>query len=123
MANRIFTDVKALNKNAIVIAGSFEIAASGGAATRLKGLGFTVAKSATGVYDITLNDAYSGSISINSTVQAAVAVDLRAHVLSETVATTKIVQIALLAGATATEPSAVTVVNFTCVLSNTSLPS
>ena len=123
MANRNFSKVQGLNKEIKLIAGSFSIAASGGAATKVTGLGYTVAKSATGTYTITLADAYNACLAATATTQAATAVNLVSQVTSVDVVTAKTVVIKLLAGATATEPSAVTVVNFVLVLQNSSLPS
>jgi hypothetical protein len=120
MANRIVAPVKALNKEINVLAGSFSIAASGGAATKVSGLGYSVAKSATGEYTITLEDSYYAVLAATATVQAAVAVDLVAQVKS---AASSSVVVNLLAGATPTEPSAVTVVNFVLVMQNSSLPA
>lgn len=124
MASRFFKPVQALNPEIKIIAGSFSIASSGGAATKVTGLGYTVAKSDTGEYTITLADQYSSCISAVATVQAATAVDLVAQVASTDVgAATPTVVINLNAGATPTEPSAVTVVNFVLVLQNSSLPA
>lgn len=124
MASRFFKPVQALNPEIKLIAGSFSIAASGGAATKLTGLGYTVAKSNTGEYTITLADQYSACISAVATVQAATAVDLVAQIEAVSVsAATPTVVINLNAGATPTEPSAVTVVNFVLVLQNSSLPT
>lgn len=47
MASRFFKPVQALNPEIKIIAGSFSIASSGGAATLVSGLGYTVAKSST----------------------------------------------------------------------------
>ena len=124
MASRNFSRVQGLNKELKIIAGSFSIAASGGAATKLTGLGYTVAKSTTGEYTITLADKYNALISGTATVQAATPVNLHAQIDSHDVtAATPTVVINLVAVATPTEPSAVTVVNFTFILQNSSLPS
>ena len=124
MANRNFSKVQGLNKELKLIAGSFSIAASGGAATKVTGLGYSVAKSATGEYTITLEDQYDALISATATVQAATAVDLVAQIDNHNVtAATPVVVLNLNAAATPTEPSAVTVVNFLLVLQNSSLPS
>lgn len=124
MANRNFSKVQALNHEVKLIAGSFSIAASGGAATKVTGLGYSVAKSATGEYTITLQDRYPALISAVATTQAATAVDLVAQIDTVDVdSATPTVIINLNAGATPTEPSAVTVVNFVLVLQNSSLPS
>jgi len=120
MASRFFKPVQALNPEIKLIAGSFSIAASGGAATLVSGLGYTVA---TGEYTITLADQYPACISAVATVQAATAVNLVAQIEAVDVsAATPTVRINLNAGATPTEPSAVTVVNFVLVLQNSSLP-
>lgn len=123
MANRNFSRVQGLNKEIKLIAGSFSIAASGGAATLTQGLGYSVAKTDTGVYTITLEDKYNACLAACATVQAATAVDLVAQVKSVDVTSAKTVVLNLNAGATPTEPSAVTVVNFVLVLQNSSTPS
>lgn len=121
MANRNFSRVQALNHEVKLIAGSFSIAASGGAATKLQGLGYSVAKSGTGQYTITLEDAYVAMLSATATVKAATAVDLVAQVASYDVTSAKTVVVKLLAGASATEPSAVTEVHFMLALRNSSV--
>jgi len=124
MANRNFSRVQGLNKELKLIAGSFSIAASGGAATKVTGLGYSVAKSATGEYTITLEDKYKALVSATATVQAATAVDLVAQIDNHDVsAATPVVVLNLNAAATPTEPAAVTVVNFLLVLQNSSTPS
>ena len=124
MANRNFSRVQGLNKELKLIAGSFSIAASGGAATKVTGLGYSVAKSATGEYTITLEDRYKALVSATATVQAATAVDLVAQIDNHDVsAATPVVVLNLNAVATPTEPAAVTVVNFLLVLQNSSTPS
>jgi hypothetical protein len=123
MANRNFSRVQALNHEVKIIAGSFSIAASGGAATKVTGLGYSVAKSGTGLYTVTLQDAYNAALAVTATAQAATAVDLVAQVKSVDVTSAKTVVISLNAGATPTEPAAVTVVNFVLVLQNSSTPS
>lgn len=123
MANRTFNRVQALNKEVKIIAGSFSIAASGGAATKVTGLGYSVAKSNTGEYTITLQDRYPALLSAVATVQAATPVNLMAQIESASVdSATPTVVVNVQAGATPTEPSAVTVVNFVLVLQNSSLP-
>jgi len=122
MASRNFNPLQALNPEVKIIAGSFSIAASGGAATKVSGLGYSVAKSNTGVYTITLADKYSSMVSAVATVQAATAVDLVAQVKSIDVNSAGTVVLNINAGATPTEPAAVTVVNFMFALQNTSLP-
>lgn len=121
MANRNFFPFQALEVQGRLIAGQFSIAASGGAATKTIGRGWSVAKSGTGEYTITLEDSYPALISADATVQAATAVNLNAQIKSADVVTTKTIVINLLAGATPTEPSAVTVVHFKAFLSNSTV--
>jgi len=104
-----------------MVAGSWSIAASGGAATKIEGLGWEVAKSATGQYTITLQDNYVGLISAQFTVGAATAVDLKPQLVSSDVVSAKTVIMKLLAVATATEPSAVTLVHFVLFLRNSTV--
>lgn len=121
MANRNYSRVQALNHEVKIIGGNWSIAASGGAATKVQGLGWSVAKSATGQYTITLEDAYVALMSATFTVQAAVAVDLKPQIVSHDVVTAKTIIMKLLAVATATEPAAVTLVHFTAMLRNSSV--
>lgn len=121
MANRNFSRVQALNHEVKIIAGTFSIAASGGAATVVQGLGFSVAKTTTGVYTVTLQDSYVALLSANLQVKAAVAVDLVAQVKSYDVTTAKTIVIDLNAGATPTEPSAVTEIHFALYLRNSTV--
>lgn len=124
MASRIWNTTQALNKQVKIIAGSFSIAASGGAATKTAGLGWSVAKSATGEYTITLEDSYPALISATATTEAATPVDLVAQIDNHNVsAATPTVVLNLNAGATPTEPSAVTSVHFILVLQNSTVPS
>lgn len=110
--------MQSLNLSVKIIAGCFSIAASGGAATVVQGIGWSVAKTTTGVYTITLQDGYVALIAGLVTVKAATAVDLVAQIKSYDVVTAKTVVIDLNAGATPTEPSAVTEIHFALILSN-----
>ncbi len=121
MANRNFSRVQALNHEVKIIAGTFSIAASGGAATVVQGLGFSVAKTTTGVYTVTLQDSYVALLSANLQVKAAVAVDLVAQLKSHDVVSAKTIVIDLNAGATPTEPSAVTEIHFVLYLRNSTV--
>ncbi len=57
MANRNFKRVQSLNNQTKIIVGRFSTTA-GGVATKLAGLGFTVAGSGSGAYTVTLDDKY-----------------------------------------------------------------
>lgn len=104
-----------------IVAGCFSIAASGGTATKVQGLGWEAAKSGTGIYTITLTDAYVNLLSAQLTVKAATAVDLVAQVKTYDVVSAKTVVIELLAAATPTEPAAVTEVHFAFFMMNTTV--
>jgi hypothetical protein len=59
MANRNFNDVQTLPKGVKVLAGSFAPNGSSAVSSAsVKGLGFTVARTGTGVFTLTLQDAY-----------------------------------------------------------------
>lgn len=118
MADRNFNTTQALNIEVKFIVGTFSIAASGGAATVSQGIGWSVAKTTTGVYTITLQDSYVSLLACPLTVQAATAVDLVAQLKSHDVVSAKTIVIDLNAGATPTEPAAVTLVHFIAALSN-----
>ena len=121
MASTTLYPIKSVYADSAFLAGSFSIAASGGAATKLTGRRYTVAKSATGEYTITLLDTWNELVSAYVSVEAATAVDLVAQIDNHDVtAATPVVVINLNAAATPTEPAAVTVVHFQLVLSNTS---
>ena len=124
MASRQFSDIQALNKHIKIITGKFSIAASGGAATKEAGFGWTVDNTTTGVYTITLEDSYPSLVSGIFTVEAATAVDLKAQIKSEDVVdnVTPDIVIDLLAVATPVEPTAVCSVHFVLFLNNSSLP-
>lgn len=123
MADRNFNYCQTLNESVRFIGGNFSIAASGGAATKVNGLGWSVAKTTTGVYTITLEDSYVSLIACNVSVMAATAVDLVAQIKSHDVVSAKTIVIDLNAGATPTEPSAVTLIHFIAMLSNTTVAS
>lgn len=109
------------NHQVQIVAGAFSIAASGGTPTILQGLGWTVAKTTTGVYTITLADNYVALLAGLCTVAAATAIGLVAQIKSYDVVTTKTVVIDLNAGATPTEPSAVTEIHFSLFLRNSTV--
>lgn len=68
--------------------------------------GASAAQTGVGTYTITLADSYNALISAGFQVQAATAVDLVPQMVSQTVGSTNLIVVKLLAGATATDPSA-----------------
>lgn len=121
MAARILYKPECINLSCVLLTGCFEIAASGGAATVVSGRGYKVAKSATGEYTITLDDAWFQLISANFTIETSTPVDLVPQLDNHDVKTNKTIVVNLNTGATPTEPSAITRVHFTLALSNTSV--
>lgn len=77
----------------------------------------------TGVYTLTLAQAYAGVVAIHATVEAATAVDLVAQVKSRDVVTAKKVVIDLNAGAIPTDPSAACRIYLTLVLKRSNATS
>lgn len=67
MANRSFNPTRALEKELITIAGRIPLSAAAAVGT-VVGRGFSVAKTATGEYTVTLQDAYNELISANFSV-------------------------------------------------------
>lgn len=115
---------QALNLDTNILAGSFQIAASGGAATRVSGRGYSVAKSATGEYTLTFEDPWNQLISATFAIEASTPVDIVAQLDNHTIgsATVPVMVINLNAAATPVEPAAITRVHFFLLLSNTSVP-
>lgn len=79
MANRNFQPVQVLNRGVKVIAGTIQINASAAVAGSV-GNGFSVAKTGTGLYTITLEDAYmaltGGGLALQKAAAAAVFVEM-----------------------------------------------
>ena len=70
MANRDFKEVKALEREVILLAGVSTIGGSG-AVTSTNGSGFSVAKANTGIYNITLEDNYQKFLYIGCQLEEA----------------------------------------------------
>ena len=67
MANRIFNPTRALEKELITIAGRIPLSAAAAVGT-VVGRGFSVAKTGTGLYTVTLEDAYNALIGFSLSV-------------------------------------------------------
>lgn len=75
-ANRTFDVVKTFGKNRVVISGSFETnGSSNPPAATIYGKGFSVVRTSTGLYTLTVNDAYGQLDCIHATLQLATAAD------------------------------------------------
>ena len=80
MAEKIFFDVQALNPHVKIIAGTFK--PNGSSAidnTANKGAGWTVARTGTGEYTVTLDDVYPGLLSAQVSLQHNGAGDKKVH--------------------------------------------
>lgn len=65
MADRIFHNMQSYSRGTIYLAGAFRPNGSSAVDNDLnKGHGFTVARSATGVYDVTIEDSFTDFVSI-----------------------------------------------------------
>lgn len=120
MANRNFDVMQALEKGVKVIAGSISIGSNAAVSSETI-MGASVAKTGTGAYTITLEDAYPALLSCNLTVMAATAVDLVPQIVSADVVSAKTIVFKLLTGATATDPSAACKVQVMIVLKNSTV--
>ena len=117
MANRNFKRVQSLDNETKIVSGNFSIASA--VATKVAGLGWTVANSGTGEFTITLDDTYPVLISAQLTVEDAGGVNLAAQVDSYDVATAKTVVINTTVGATPTATDCT--VHFLFVLRNSTV--
>ena len=124
MANRIFHDVQALNPGIKIVAGRFK--PNGSSAidnTANLGNGFTVARTTTGTYTITLDDVYPGYISAQCSLQHNGAGDKKLHFGAIDVSSAKTIVIYNIEGTSAADLAAHANnhVHFVLFLRNTSL--
>lgn len=119
MADRIFFDVQALQPNAKIVAGNFTLA-SGSDPTSVTGKGYSVARTASGKYTVTLDDKYPGILSATATVASSTVSDSVAQIGDIDVSSAKTVVIHVQRAGSASE-NAGEVVHFCLVLRNTSI--
>ncbi len=106
----------------VLIAGKLSIAANAAVSSNTLGsLVSTAARTGAGEYTITLSDTYNAAQSVDYQLLAATAVDLVPQIKSIDVVTAKTIVIRLLAGATATDPSAVCSLYLNIVLNASSV--
>lgn len=86
MANRTFNEPRALEKALITIVGRIPLSAAAAVGTKV-GRGYTVAKTATGEYTVTLQDAYTALIGLSFTVIGSGTIVTTPELKSEQVAT------------------------------------
>lgn len=126
MANRNFDFIQGLGKGVKVIAGSFAPNGSSAvAATSVKGKGFSVARTSTGLFTITLQDAYTALLSMTASLQLASGDDKFVQIGSVDVVSAKTLEIRVwdISGAAVADVSANANnrINFVLVLSNSTL--
>lgn len=121
MANRYFQQFVAVPQHGLVmLSGSVSIAADASVSASSFPFG-TITKTGTGAYTLTLADKYSSVVSIQATLEAAVAVDLVPQVTSADVSSAKTVVFSLNTGATPTNPSAVCKLHILLLVKNSSI--
>jgi hypothetical protein len=123
MANRTFNDAQALEKEVKTLYAKISIGASG-APTLVKpgSLGIaSVSKVSTGLYRITLEDAYPALLGARVISLASSAADVTFQVKLETVSSTKLVEVFCLASGSVVEPASGTVLFVELSLKNTSV--
>jgi hypothetical protein len=126
MASRNFSQLDCLGEERVVIAGSFRPNGASAVNNALNtGLGFSVAWTATGLFTITLADAYAELVSATASIQMAAATDVKPQwrAINVTTATGGTLQLASLAIATDTDiaSNAGNRVHFVLVLKNTTV--
>lgn len=94
MANRIMYDLQCLNRDIVVMAGSFAPNGSSAvSAASNKGFGWSVARSGAGTFTITLQDSYQYLLAAQANLQLASADDKMCVIGSSDVASAKTVVI------------------------------
>lgn len=117
MANRNFKSVQALDNETKIVSGNFAVASA--VATKVAGLGWTVANTGTGEFTITLDDTYPVLISAQVTIEDSGGVNLAAQVDSYNVTSAKTVVINTVVGATPTATDCT--VHFVLILRNSTV--
>lgn len=104
MADRNMKNVQALDYKVNVLAGSIAIATSTTGVTANNILGASVARTGTGAYQITLQDAWPELLAAHITVSKTTAQDLVPQI-SAVALSSKTIDFKLLTGLTATDPT------------------
>ena len=121
MANRNFSDVQSLARKTIILAGKISLSVLG-AVTSTDSVGaFTVAKTGTGEYTLTLADQYQKLLGASVMLAGNVTDDLVASLGAVDVASAKTIEVLLLDAGTAADVTAATDLYVTLVLSNSSV--
>jgi hypothetical protein len=119
MASRNYNRVQALNKELKIIAGRVDDADA-----KKAGLGWSAAKSGTGVYTITLEDAYSALIAVNANIQSTAGTDdYVVSILSHDVSSAKTIVLHVAVAGTLTDLGSGDEIHFSAFLQNSSVPS
>jgi hypothetical protein len=125
MANRSFAPLLgSLDRGVVIIAGSFA-PDTANAPTDVKGDGFSVVRTSTGLFTVTLQDKYSELIGVTASLQLASADDKMVQIGATDVTSAKTIQIRVwdISGAAVADvaANANNRINFVLVLKNTSV--
>ena len=122
MANRTFKGVQALNRGVVLIAGRCTVGA-GNSVSVSDGLGFSVARTDPGMYELTLEDKYTSLLHCTATYVGTSEIGMSAQVTAEAVNSTGVVGLAFVNDAGAGEElSANAQFTFMLALRNSTVP-
>ena len=122
MGNRNLHRLESYTRKHVVMAGSITIGAAG-VVSSVSGYGFSAARTAAGLYTVTLADAYNELVSCQLTMQATVASDIVAQVVASSIDTASggTVDLRTHAAAIDTDPDATDVIHFVLHMKNSSV--
>lgn len=103
MADRLFSNLEALDKYVKILSGTCVVPTAGGAVTNNAILGATVTRTGTGAFTITLADKYPELLGCHISVAKSTAQDLVPQLLAIDVASAKTITFRLLTGTTPTD--------------------
>jgi len=123
MANRNFHRVQSLSREVKILHAKVAIGASGAPTLSVNdSVGVaSITRDSAGVYEVTLDDAYSSFLHFNVIMLEATAEDVTFQVESETVATTKIIKFQCKTAEVETDPSSGSVLHIRIEVKNTSV--
>jgi hypothetical protein len=120
MAERLLTQPKVYQPGVVLVQGSF-VTAGSGAPTTVQGRGYTVARTATGTYTITLGGTYYNLLAATATLQSSSLTDqfLQWGAVDTSVAKTLVLRVWDVSAAAATDVTG-PIVHFTLYLKHSS---
>lgn len=121
MSNKTHNPLYGCLDHSVVFLGGIASIAADASVTSTGMTGVTISKTGTGQYTFTFTEGYPRLLSVQATLEAATAVDLVPQIASVDLTTAKTVVVKLLAGATATNPSAVCKIHLLVMCTNSTL--